>query len=401
MTCPICNSKDSKCMLNYEKYPLYIKPIPIDCLDTVPLIPLNIRLCNKCGLVYQEVNFDIEELSKIYETIYKSYHSPVISGIGSSLAIDFIEFLENNVNLKNKKALEIGCYDGYFLSLLREKHSCDVLGCDPSPGSKIAKQIGIDVITDYFSPNLFQNRTFDIIILRGTVEHIINPINFLKDVREVISENGLIAIEVPNLKFSLKNGVIGDFFHEHISYFTKNSLIYCLNLSGFEPVKINDTSYYIQAIFKKATSASRCIENSNKEIIDIEHLFGEYNKNIERLSNELEDLSKMLSDMEIYIYGGGGHTIGLLSKTCKFLKPIGVIDGDPSKEGKYIPGFKLPVYSKKIIKDIDLKKSVVIVSSKIFQNEIINELGYYINKGLKVVRLYPGVNLNCGEGDMV
>ena len=381
-------------MIEYEEYPLYIKPVPMEDRDKVPLMPLKIMLCNKCGFVYQEVTFDINELSRIYESIYKSYHSPAISGIGSSLAHDFLQFLENSVsvNLKNKKVLEIGCYDGYFLSLLHDNYSCNVIGCDPSPGSKIAKEIGIEVINDYFSPDLF-DETFDIIVLRGVVEHIINPISFLKAVEKVTTENGIIAIEVPNVRYSLRNGVIGDFFHEHISYFTKDSLIHCLNLSGFETVKIEDTEYYIRATFKIPKSFSKPAENieQKKEILKIKQLFGEYNENIKRLVYGLNELCKALSDGEIYVYGGGGHTIGLLSKTCEFLRPTGVIDGDPSKEGKYIPGFNLPVYSKEIIENLDLEKSVIIVSSKIFQNEIINELKHYINNGLKVVKLYPVV----------
>jgi SAM-dependent methyltransferase len=381
-------------MIEYERYPLYIKPVPMKDRDKVPLIPLKIMSCNKCGFVYQKVTFDINELSKIYESIYKSYHSPAISGIGSSLAHDFLQFLENSVsvNLKNKKVLEIGCYDGYFLSLLRDKYSCSVVGCDPSPGSKIAKEIGIEVINAYFSPDLF-DENFDIIVLRGIIEHIINPISFLKAVEKVTAENGIIAIEVPNVRYSLKNGVIGDFFHEHISYFTKNSLIHCLNLSGFETVKIEDTEYYIRATFKIPKSFSKRAENIElkKEILKIKQLFGDYNENIKRLVYGLNELCETLSDEEIYVYGGGGHTIGLLSKTDKFLRPIGVIDGDPSKEGKYIPGFNLPVYSKEIIENLDLEKSVIIVSSKIFQNEIINELKHYINNGLKVVKLYPVV----------
>lgn len=394
MTCPICNSSDTLPVITYDKYPIYIKPIPIEYRDKVPLAPLIIKICNKCGFVFQEMVLDTNEIHEIYDTIYESYHSPVISGIGSSLAHDFLNFLEQNINLENKDTLEIGCYDGYFLSLMRDKHSCDVLGCDPSPGSQIAKTIGIDVIDDYFTPAFF-HKTFEIIILRGVLEHVINPISFLKDVGEVLSANGIIAIEVPNVKYSLKNGVIGDFYHEHISYFAKNSLINCLSLSGFEAIKIVDTGYYIQAIFRKSESIPEDtkIIGSNGLPSEMKQLFREYNINVERIVSELNLFSYVISDNDLYIYGGGGHTIGLLSKMNKFMKSIGVIDGDPAKEGKYIPGFKIPVFSKRIIDDLDLENSVIIISSKIFQDQIANELQRYVNKGLKVLKLYPKVDL--------
>jgi len=389
MTCPLCNSKDSEYMLEYKDYPFYIKPVSREYRDNVPLLPLRIVLCNSCGFVYQEITFDLNELSKIYEIAYESYHSPVIGSVGGSLASDFLEFLENCTDPNDKKVLEIGCFDGYFLSLLRDKHSCDVIGCDPSHGAKIAESIGVKVIQDYFSPRLF-HETFDMIVLRGLLEHVLNPTGFLKDVETVTSKNGIIAIEVPNLEYSLRNGVIGDFFHEHLSYFTKNSLTNCLSLSGFEPVKIDDDGYYVRAIFKKSGPAYK-FSVPRGEASKIKKLSKAFNENVERLVRELTELSNKLSGKEVYLYGGGGHTIGLLSKTRKFLGPKGVIDGDPSKVGKYIPGFNLPVYPKKIVKELDPKKSVIIVSSKILQDEIINELRPYIVEGLKVVKLYPTV----------
>lgn len=392
MKCPLCNFSDSIPVITYDEYPIYIKPIPFEYRDKVPLAPLIIKLCKKCDFVFQEVVLDIDEIHEIYDTIYESYHSPVISGIGSSLAHDFLNFLEQNINLDNKDTFEIGCYDGYFLSLMRDKHSCNVLGCDPSPGNQIAKTIGIEVIDDYFSPEFF-HKTFEIIILRGVLEHVINPISFLKNVGEVLSINGIIAIEVPNVKYSLKNRVIGDFYHEHISYFAKNSLINCLNLSGFETIKIDDTGYYIQAIFRKSELTQDNIIGLNGPPSEMKQLFREYNLNAERIVSELNLFSSVISDKDLYIYGGGGHTIGLLSKMNEFIKPIGVIDGDPAKEGKFIPGFKIPVFPKRIIGDLDLENSIIIISSKIFQDEIANELKQYVNKGLKLLKLYPKVYL--------
>lgn len=390
--CPLCGFNESEQVLYYEKYPFYIKPVPAEYRGTVPLLPLKILLCNKCSFVYQKLTFHPDELSKIYELNYESYHSPVISGIGSSLAQDFLKFLEDGMDLKNKKILEIGCFDGYFLSLLRDKHSCAVIGCDPSPGGEIAGKIGITVIKKYFSPALF-DKTFDIVILRGVLEHITNPSNFLESVKEVLSEEGVIAVEVPNLDYSLTNGVIGDFFHEHVSYFTKESLVRCLELAGLETMQIDNSEYYLRAVFRRAKiplskSKKRSFE---KEATRLKQLFKQYEENVERLKKELNDLLQSSSGDGIYVWGGGGHTIGLLSKMHGLLKPVGIIDGDRSKEGKFIPGFDLPVYSKIILADLDLKKSAIIVSSKIFQNEIIAELKPYVRKGLKVIKLYPKV----------
>ncbi|MFA4848768.1 MAG: class I SAM-dependent methyltransferase [Methanoregula sp.] len=379
-------------VLHYDKYPLYIKPISKDLIDTVALKPLTISLCNSCGYVYQEKPVDSSELSAIYETNYSSYHSPALSGIGSSLAKEFLLFLEKNISLTQKKVLEIGCYDGYFLTLLRDQHVCHVIGCDPSPGAEIAHQMNVAVFKEYYSPGLFKEK-FDIVVLRSVLEHIQEPIPFLKEVRCVLKTNGRVVIEVPNVIYSLKNGVIGDFFHEHISYFSNDSLKKCLMQSGFNIVIIDDNSYYIRVIAEKTILDNRQENTDSARMTPmLKQMFEDFNELTENMANDLQSALKQFSGKTIYLYGGGGHTLGLLNKTQNFLKPLGVIDGDPSKEGKYLPGFNIPVYSRTVLDRIDCEKTIVIISSKIFQNEILEILMAYILKGLIIVVLYPTIN---------
>lgn len=394
MICPICHSNEGYNVLQYEKYPLYIKPIPKESIDLVPLKPLIIIVCKSCGHVYQDVCVSPSELSSIYEIVYASYHSPALSGIGSTLAKEFLSFLEKKVKLNKKNILEIGCFDGYFLKLLRDNHGCRVIGCDPSPGAEIAHQLNVAVIRDYFSPELFKEK-FDFVVLRGVLEHIEKPIPFLKDVGEVLEEDGFVVIEVPNVIYSLKNGVIGDFFHEHVSYFTHESLKNCLARSGFDLVIVDDSSYYIRIIAKKNTDIDYRWDDSDsaRVIPQLKQLFVDFNELTDKMADDLRSTLKRVSRKSTYIYGGGGHTLGLLSKTHDFLKPLGVIDGDPSKEGKYIPGFKIPVYSKDTLERLTYNNTIIIVSSKIFQDEISEGLRNYILKGLQVISLYPKVEL--------
>lgn len=390
--CPICKSSEVTIALHYDKYPLYIKPISKEFIDTVPLKPLTICLCNSCGYLFQEKPVDSSDLSSIYEENYCSYHSPAVSGIGSSLAKQFLSFLENTIPLHRKRVLEIGCFDGYFLTLLKNIHSCNVLGCDPSPGAEIAKKTGINVMQNYFSPDLIKEK-FDICVLRGVLEHIPEPVPFLEDIHSVMEPEGIFAIEVPNVIYSLENGVIGDFFHEHMCYFTVDSLKLCLIKSGLDPVIVNDDGYYLRVITKPRNNSnpSPRYPASKNSVARLKQLFEEYNGLTENMRRDLRTTLADFKEKRVYIYGGGGHTIGLLSKTYDFLKPAGVIDGDPSKEGKTIPGFKIPVYSRSILDRINYNNSIIIVSSKIFQDEISGSLGNYILKGLQVIILYPKV----------
>jgi len=392
LACPVCGSEDLEPVLHYPSYPAYIKPIPVEMLDRVPLFPLEIWICGCCAQVHQAVPFGQEVLARIYQEVYASYHSPLQGGIGAGLARDFLRFLEVHADPGGKHVLEIGCYDGYLLSLLREHHGCRVMGCDPSPGAAIAASAGIPVRQDFFSATLFPDG-YDLVVMRGLLEHIPEPVGFLAEAGRVLSGGGLLAIEVPSLTFSLENGVIGDFFHEHISYFTLETLGRCLWRGGFVIIAREEAGPYLMVLAQRLVSPGEEVRGcaGREEIPEIKSLFRKFSRLTHRMAGELREILRDAGGSSIYLYGGGGHTIGLLARVHGFLRPAGVIDGDPAKKGKYIPGFGIPVFDRGILPTLDLERSIIIISSQVFQEEIVEELRPFIEKGLRVITLYHNV----------
>ena len=53
-----------------------------------------------------------------------------------------------------------------------------------------------------------------------------------------LKDGGHIFIDVPNIKENIKAGSFGVFFHQHISYFSKNTITSILNNYGFKVLKI-------------------------------------------------------------------------------------------------------------------------------------------------------------------
>ena len=99
---------------------------------------------------------------------------------------------------------EIGCYDGYILYQLKNRVSKNVGGCDPSVGARIAIRHGLNVKNEFFNVSKIKNK-YDFIIARHLVEHLDNPLQFLKSLENIIYENTKIIIEVPNGEFYLKD----------------------------------------------------------------------------------------------------------------------------------------------------------------------------------------------------
>lgn len=381
--CHLCQNR-VKIFLDYD-YPLYVRPVEKKDLKKVRRWPLVIGFCRRCNHIMQLAP-PVKALEQVYKKFYQTFHSTVLSGIGSREADNFADFV--NKNNAGGNLLEIGCSDGYFLRQLQKK-GWQVFGCDPSPRTRIAvEKFKIPVKKSLFRQDLFKQK-FDCIAARHVLEHIKDAGGFLKEVAGALAPGGSLAIEVPNVIHTLKFGVIGSFIHEHISYFTPQSLENFLKKIGYETVSLAERRNVIYWLGRRAGHKLdiRPIKAKDKNIT--ENLIDKYIKILKRLKRELLAVQKdcRLNNYNLYLYGGGGHTMGLLNLAP--LKVKAIIDQDKSKTGKFLPGFKnIPVDSDDFLK-ILAGRDLVIISSEFFQDEIVERLRPYAAKGVKILKLYP------------
>lgn len=156
----------------------------------------------------------------------------------------------NNLNLQEKKILDIGCFDGTFLSLIENKDN-KLYGLDASNYAvKKSREKGINMKQFYFddmSKIPFSSNFFDLIIAGEIIEHIYDTDFFLEEVRRMLKPKGYLLISTPNLaslgrRLMLLLGlspIIEVSPNEidspgHIRYFTFKTLKRLLGKHGFE-----------------------------------------------------------------------------------------------------------------------------------------------------------------------
>lgn len=91
------------------------------------------------------------------------------------------------------------------------------------------------------------------IILQHVFEHIKNPRKLIADIRHILSDTGVIYIEVPNLDNTL-GYCLDDFILEHVNYFTVETLS-CV-LDDFSPVELYSEDF-IRAVYARAAASQR------------------------------------------------------------------------------------------------------------------------------------------------
>lgn len=107
----------------------------------------------------------------------------------------FFDWIENN-----SKVLEIGCGDGYFGQMLKQKN-IDYTGCDISKRAlEIAEKRGLNTFLCEIKDKIdFPDNSFDYVVMSEFLEHIIDSEKILKETAR-ISKNGVL-VSMPNTAY--------------------------------------------------------------------------------------------------------------------------------------------------------------------------------------------------------
>lgn len=152
------------------------------------------------------------------------------------------------------RVLDIGCAAGYLGDKLIKEKNCQVWGIESDHQSAdLAKQAGYEEVIEakietVFQDNLLGQNIFDVIIMADVLEHLLDPVEILKQAKKLISTDGLVIVSLPNVShYSIRFGLLFGRFdrtetgildktHLHF-YIRETALALCRN-AGFEAVEV-------------------------------------------------------------------------------------------------------------------------------------------------------------------
>jgi SAM-dependent methyltransferase len=371
--CPVCNSENISIFFEMEEVPIYCNlqwKIREEAIHT-PRGNIRLGFCESCGHIY---NFLFESQRLKYDRNYEnSLHcSPYFQDYAEELAQRLID----RYDLHGRQILEIGCGKGDFLTLLCELGNNTGIGFDPSyvPNRAQKTRSGkIIFIQDYFSGR-YSNYKADFICCRQVLEHIQYPREFLTELRHTIDNtpDTIVFFEVPNGMFTLRDLGVWDLIYEHCSYFCTPSLKYLFTICGFQVRDLTETfegQFLTVEAFPKG------------DIIDFQV---EIRKDVESIGNHVAAFRDRYSSMvmtwkhkleefrnrgkRVAVWGAGSKGVTFLNVLHAKDQIDYIVDINPHKQGKYIPGG-----GQRIVPPDFLKKyrpDIVIIMNPIYCDEI-------------------------------
>ena len=191
--------------------------------------------CKKCHTVSIQPVPLKKELAKYYSNSYYAYK---YYGLMNKY---FLRLRANKVP-KKTSILDVGCGEGSFLELMKRR-GYECCGLETSKdGAKKAMLKGLIVYNDIKKIR----KKFDVITLWHVLEHITNPVPYLRQIRNLLNEEGHLIVAVPN--FDSVQSKLGRamWFHLapplHVFHYTPKTIESLLKKGNFRVIKIKHFS---------------------------------------------------------------------------------------------------------------------------------------------------------------
>ena len=209
-----------------------------------------------------------------------------------------------------------------------------------------------------------------------------NPNDFLKDVKEILDDNGIFILEHADLYSIIKNNVFDTICHEHLSYFSSKVIVEMVKKNNlrvfkheFNDINGGSSRYFIvheKSKYKTQSSVKRVLSLESKNKIEKIETLQIFFKKILSICNELSKLIKKIKQKKQSIHGYGASTKGnILLQFCRLgKKEIDFIaDRNPLKFNLYTPGTKIKIISEN--KSRKIQPNYYLVLPWHFKNEIL------------------------------
>ena len=200
--------------------------------------------CKKCNHIQIFPVPTINEDKKFYDKNLQDKNINYFGGIKENRKKSYEDTVRRTKMIKkylkkSDKILEIGSGHGFFIESMYN-NGYNITGIEISQEKRnLAKKITKAQILDIdINQNIPKMAKFNVIVLFHVLEHIVNPIEFLKKIRNLLTKNGKIIVEVPNsddLQLN-NNQKYTEFYWQraHIHYFNPKKLKFVFKKTGLK-----------------------------------------------------------------------------------------------------------------------------------------------------------------------
>jgi hypothetical protein len=337
---------------------------------------LRLTFCPDCALI---VNTAFDPRRVAYGVDYENslHHSPHFQTYADALACRLVE----QYRLHNKVVVEIACGQGDFLRALCAAGGNIGLGFDPSYVPKDNAAPGMKRVTfvqDYYSPR-YADRRADFVCCRHALEHMANPVEFLRGVRQTLDgqPEAIVFFEVPNAMWTLRELGIWDLIYEHCTYFVDVALERCFLAAGFQALSTAEEygGQFLTLEARPNGAAGGLPQVAVNDPVGVgEHVRAfadQYTRKVRAWQARLAEWKA--AGKRTMVWGSGSKGVTFLNVLAASSGIEYVVDINPRKQGMFVAGTGQRIVAPDFVRAY--RPDEVIVMNPVYVDEIRRMLG--------------------------
>lgn len=372
--------------------------------------PLRVMVCNHCWLVQTEDFADAHELFDADYAYFSSFSSSWLVH-----AKNYVESMIARFNLdKNSMVVEVAANDGYLLQYIKA-NNIPCLGVEPTKSTaNAAREKGIEVVEEFFGIDLAKKLSVagyqaDLTVANNVLAHVPDINDFVAGFAQLLKPNGVATFEFPHLVNLILQNQFDTIYHEHFSYLSLtsvNTIFEANGLSLFDVEQIPTHGGSLRVYAQRQDTSKHEREERLNELLKQEFdlgilTSGFYNDFQDKVNQIKYDLIQFLIEAKkagkkVIAYGAAAKGNTLLNYAgIKEDLLICVVDRNPAKQNKYMPGSRIPIVSEDIIEQT--KPDYILILPWNLKNEVMEQLAYVRTWSAKFVMVVPEFNISISH----
>jgi SAM-dependent methyltransferase len=358
--CRFCGSKLQHIFVDLGVSPLVQSFLSSDQLNQMePFYPLQVFVCGKCFLVQLQEFVAPENIFNDY--LYFASYSDTWLAHAKRYTDEMVRRFPIS---ESSLVIEIASNDGYLLQYFAEK-KVPVLGVEPAANvADVAAKKGIASITKFFSTDtakelLAAGKRADLLLGNNVLAHVPDINDFVQGMKILLKPQGVITMEFPHLMQLMEQNQFDTIYHEHFSYFsflTVEKIFAAHGLVLFDVEELPTHGGSLRIFARHAEDSTKPVgprvtelrareESAGYARLDTYSRFAEQVKETKRKLLEFLINAKR-NGKKIAAYGAaakGNTLLNYCAIRTDFLDYT--VDRSPYKQGRFLPGTRIPVYS--------------------------------------------------------
>lgn len=362
--CRFCSEELTDVFVDLGMSPLsnsYLKASELDQAER--FFPLTTMVCSSCFLVQLREYESPAEIFSDY-AYFSSYSDSWLEH-----ARQYVEMMTDRFDIsKDSLVVELASNDGYLLKNFLAK-GVPILGIEPAENvAQAAIEKGIPTLVEFFGRELAedlasQGKQADLIIGNNVLAHVPDINSFVGGIKALLQPEGVATLEFPHLLNLIEQNQFDTIYHEHFSYLSFLSVSAIFDSHGMKIFDVDEIpthggSLRVYASHKKSSlkETDAIAALLDKEIaagLDQLSTYYNFSQGVQQVKRDLlQKLIEIKNEGKTIVGYGAAAKGNTLLNYCGIRTDIVdyVVDRNPHKAGKFLPGTHIHV------KDVDAIK---------------------------------------------